>query len=145
MLKSAYFLKRKSCLSVGKVKPPFASGGCPALFLSSTITTLSSSFQALNAFYYLQSEQNNYSNVLLLLFPHFYTIFHLKLCSFCWWGAHEYFLPQDARYPSYASASVLKMFTLKKNTKTLSNWGYLSLLMTSTLHPPFFSFSLHPL
>jgi len=62
MLKNAYFLEKtvKNCLSVGDSapEPPLPSGGLglrlqtPALLLSPTITTLSSSFLALNEFYY---------------------------------------------------------------------------------------------
>jgi len=33
----------------------------------------------------------------------FALIFHFRLCSFCWRGAQEYFLPQGAGYPSYAT------------------------------------------
>jgi len=54
-----------------------------AYFLS-TITSLSSSFLALNAFYHTKRDRNNYSkcsvfasSALLHLF------FHIKLCSFC--------------------------------------------------------------
>jgi len=71
MLKNAYFLEKavKNCLSVGgsAPEPPFASGGwglrpqIPALLLSPTITSLSSSCLALNAFYYPKKDQNNYS------------------------------------------------------------------------------------
>jgi len=30
------------------------------------------------------------------------SIFHFKLCSFCWWRT-KYYLPPDAGYPSYAT------------------------------------------
>jgi len=59
MLKNAYFLKKKNCknrLNVGgyALEPLFASGGWGrrALFLLPTITALSLSFLAQNAFYY---------------------------------------------------------------------------------------------
>jgi len=63
MLKNAYFLEKdvKYRFSVGcsAPEPPLASGGwgirpqTPALLLPPTITTLSSSFLALNVYYYL--------------------------------------------------------------------------------------------
>jgi len=60
--------KLKNCLNVrgSAPEPPFASGGwrfrpqTSALSLLLTITALSSSFLALNAFYYLQKEPNKY-------------------------------------------------------------------------------------
>jgi len=65
MLKNAYFLENnyKNRLSVGTTAPEplFTSGGwgirpqTPALLLPPTITTLSRSFLALNAFYYPQN------------------------------------------------------------------------------------------
>jgi len=67
MLKNAYFytIKCKNCLSVGgsAPEPPLASGcwelrpQTPALLLLPVVTTLSSSFLALNAFYYLQKRK----------------------------------------------------------------------------------------
>jgi len=79
MLKTdAYFLEKdvRNRLSVGgpAPEPPLASGGwglgpqTPALFLSPTITTLSSSFLALNAVYYLQKRTNFASSKFLQLF-----------------------------------------------------------------------------
>jgi len=62
MLKNAYFLKKdvKNRLSVG--------GSAPALLLPPTITTMSSSFLALIAVYYLQNRTNFASSKFLQLF-----------------------------------------------------------------------------
>jgi len=82
--------------------PPLASGSwwlwpqTPALLLLPTITTFSSAFLALNAFITLKNKQ-------FCFFHAFTPIFSLKLCSFCSQGAQEYFLPQGAGYPSYAT------------------------------------------
>jgi len=59
--------KGKNRLSVGgsALEPPFVSGGwglrpqAPALLLPLTITTLSSSFLALNSFYYTLKKRTN--------------------------------------------------------------------------------------
>jgi len=40
---------------------------------------------------------------LLLLPPHFSTYFHFKLLGVLLSETQEYFLPQGARYPSYAT------------------------------------------
>jgi len=83
---------------------PAAGSSAPALLFSPTITTLSSSFLALNAFYSLEKEQNNYSKYsVFCFFRTFAPIFHFKLSSFCWQGAHNYSLSQGAGYPSYAT------------------------------------------
>jgi len=82
------------CLRRLRVLPPD-----PALLLPPTITTLLSSYQAINAFYYPIKGKNSWRNVLHLLLLHFCTYF--SLCSFCWLGEQEYFLPQGAGYPSY--------------------------------------------
>jgi len=55
----------------------------PASRLSHTITALSISFLALNAFYCSKKKENNYKSALLLLFPHFAPLFHLEVCNFC--------------------------------------------------------------
>jgi len=75
-----------------------------------TITALSTSFLALNAFHYLQKTTQN---VLFLLLRTFSPIFHFKLCTFCWQEAQEYFLPQSAGYPSYATAEFWSEILLK--------------------------------
>jgi len=51
----------------------------------------------------LNKEQNNSSECSICHFRPFATIFHFKLGSFRYWGAQEYFLPQGAGYPSYAT------------------------------------------
>jgi len=51
------------------------------------------------------------------IFQIFAAIFHLKLCSFCWQGAQEYFLPQGAGYPSYATD-----FSIYANIAVLPYW-----------------------
>jgi len=71
MFKNVYFLEKtvKNRLSIesSAPEPPFVSGGLglytqtSALLLSPTITSLSSSFLALNAFYYPKKDRNNYS------------------------------------------------------------------------------------
>jgi len=78
MLINMCFLEKdvENRLSVGgsAAEPPLASGGwglrpqTPALLLSSTITTLSSSFLALNAVYCLQKSTNFASSKFLQLF-----------------------------------------------------------------------------
>jgi len=84
MLKNAYFLKKdvKNRLSVGGSAPeltlPAAARGSvprPPRYYSRiyTITTLSSSFLALNAVYYLQKENK------FCIFQIFAAIFHFKL------------------------------------------------------------------
>jgi len=86
MLKNAYFLEKdvKNRFSIGGLapKPPLASGGrglrpqTPTLLLPPTITTLSSSFLALNAVYYLQKRTNfAYSKFLQPFFTSNYVVF----------------------------------------------------------------------
>jgi len=54
----------------------------------------------------LKKEQNNFSKCSALLLPHFCTYFFtLNSAVFVNGGAQEYFLPQRAGYPSYATAS----------------------------------------
>jgi len=99
MLKNAFFGKNaKNRLSDGgsAPEPLFASGGwgfrpqTTALLLPPTMTTLSNSFLALNAFYYPQKKKK------FCFFQAFVPIFHFKLCSFCWQEAQKYFLSQGA-------------------------------------------------
>jgi len=94
----------KNRFSVGgsAPEPLLASGGwglrpqTPALLLLPTITTLSNSFLALIAVYYLQRTNFASSKFLLLFFTSNSVVF--------WQGVQKYFLPQGAGYPSYAIA-----------------------------------------
>jgi len=75
MLKNAYFL--------GKLQKSYQRGGfrpqTSALLLPPTITTLSSSFLVINAFYSSQKKnQVTTANVLPLLLPYFCTYFLIQ-------------------------------------------------------------------
>jgi len=67
----------------------FASGGCgfrpqtPALLLLPTITTLSSLFLALNAFYYPKKGTKNYSKCSVFASSALCTYFSLQTLQFC--------------------------------------------------------------
>jgi len=82
MFKNAYFLekyvKNRLCprTPVG-LRRQGAPPSDPALLPLPTITTLSSSFLALNAVYYVQKKNK------FCIFQIFSAIFYIKLCSFC--------------------------------------------------------------
>jgi len=95
-------------------KPPFASGSwgfyvqTSALLFLPIVTTLSSLFLTLTVFYFpWKKNKITTVNVLLLLLSHFSTYFSFKLFRFCCLGAQEYFFPQGAGYPSYATGYFL--------------------------------------
>jgi len=107
MFKNAYFLNSASGAPSPnpRLLPAALRPQTPALLLSPTITSLSSSFLALNAFYYPKKRIEITTAVMLCFcfLRSFAPIFHFKLCSFCWQGAQDYSLPQGAGYPSYAT------------------------------------------
>jgi len=77
------------------LEPPFASGGWelrsqpPALLLPPTLTTLSSSFLALNAFHYPQKRRKQLSKCSSLLLSQFSTNISLQTLQFSLMGGHK--------------------------------------------------------
>jgi len=108
--------KTKYRFGVGGSAPelPFASGAwglrlqAPAVLLLSTITSLSGSFLALNAFYSPNTqEKNDHSKYCAFAsFALLYLFFTSNSVVFVDGDgvAQEYFLPYSAGYPSYATA-----------------------------------------
>jgi len=109
MLKNAYFYEKKgkNRLSVGGMRPQTPVdlrrlGGSalrpPHWLLPPNVTTLSSSFLALNAFYYIQKRKNNYSTSSAFVS---FAILHLFFTSYS-----VVFVDGGVGYPSYASANI---------------------------------------
>jgi len=96
-------VKNRLSVEGSTLEPPLASDGSgirpqtPALLLPLLLQLCQSLFLALKCVL-LPSKKNNFC-----LFETFAPIFHFKLCRFAWQGAQEYFLPQGAGYPSYAT------------------------------------------
>jgi len=79
-----FWNKNVKITSASGAEPYLSWGLCPqipTLLPLLTIANLSSSFLALNAFYYPQRQQTNYSKC--SAFASFALIFHFKLYSFC--------------------------------------------------------------
>jgi len=118
-------------------EPSFASGGCGirsqtlALLLPPTITTLSSSLLALNAFHYLSKvKQNNSSKcpAFAQLLSHFCTNFSLQVLQFLLTGGERIFLAPS--YATYFTFEVTTVTKWKSWCNETGDWNEMLQLMT---------------
>jgi len=102
--KNAKITSASGALPPNSCLPPVAGGSAPRLpcyYSYLLLQSLLSSFLVLNAFYYLQKEQNNCSKC--SAFASFTHIFNFKLCSFVV-GGHKNVSCPNVSCPSYATA-----------------------------------------
>jgi len=92
--KKAYFLKKG-------VKSPKQ---IPALLLSPTDMDLPGADSSEVILLLREMNRRNKQQMICFcLFHTFAPVFHFKLCSFCWWGRKNIFLPRVTGYPRYAA------------------------------------------